>query len=117
MALLQSTTPKRSRVRLLDVAPRGTLGAGHEGSIGAGSDVALQVIVPTAQSVDAIDVLTPLGALLFGVDKNGNVKQSGVPSVVQCVAQIALTAAQIKALADEARRTGFTGAGTVGGSE
>lgn len=101
MSLFAGNTPKRTRFRLVDVNPKGTLGAGNEKTtVGDGTDVPVQIYVPTAQSVDSFEILqaatTP--PVLFGIDQSGNVKQSGVTASVQFVAQVALTAANLIAM-------------------
>lgn len=99
MSLFAGNTPKRSRFRLVDVMPKGTLGAGNEKTtIGDGTDVPVQIYVPTAQSVDALEILTPSGSVIWAIDQNGNVKQSSVTSVVAAVARVALTAANLQAM-------------------
>ena len=102
MALLSNSTPKRTRLRLLSVEPRGTLGSGKETALGSGGDEPLIIKIPSTQSVPAIRVQSqPAGAAatdLFLVDQNGNVTQSGVISVKQAIAQVTLSAAQITTL-------------------
>lgn len=99
MALLPGNTPKRTRLTLLAIHPKGTMGGGHSpDTVGDGLDVPLVVVVPTAQSVDSFDVVTPTGAVLFGVDKAGNLKQGGVTASTRFAVQVTLTAAQIIAM-------------------
>lgn len=98
MSLQPSSTPKRTRFRLVEIAPRGTEGAGNETSVGSGGDVPFNILVPSTQSVDAFEITTPTGVVLFAIDQNGNVKKGGVTAVSGQVTQVALTAAQITTL-------------------
>jgi hypothetical protein len=99
MALLPGNTPKRTRFRLVDVMPKGTMGGGNEKTtVGDGLDVPVKLYIPTAQSVDAFEVLNPSEVVLFAVDKNGNVKQGGVTGSSQFAIQVTLTAAQLIAM-------------------
>jgi len=103
MALLPNDTPKRTRVTLLGVEPRGVAGAGNAPSKGSGGDVALIVRVPSTQSVPCLSVRSqPVNGAatdLFDVDQAGNISAlSGVGSLTWQQAQLALTAAQLKAM-------------------
>jgi hypothetical protein len=97
-ALSPSSTPARTRFRLVEIAPRGTEGDGHEQSIGSGTTVPFDILVPSTQSVNAFQVQTPSGGILYAVDQSGNVIQSGAVNAKQCVLRVALTAAQITTL-------------------
>ncbi len=102
MSLFGGNTPKRTRLRLLDIFPKGTLGAGHEPTtIGDGTDIPLVIASPSAQSVDLIQVQTAAATPvpIFRVDQNGNVFGNSVSNVpLQQVAQFTLTAANIEAM-------------------
>jgi hypothetical protein len=100
MSLLPGNTPKRSRFRLVDVMPKGTLGGGHEPTaIGDGTDVPLKIYIPaTGQTVDSFELLNPSESVLFALDPNGNVRQGGINNSVQFVAQVTLSAANIIAM-------------------
>ncbi|MBV9448560.1 MAG: hypothetical protein JO345_21960 [Streptosporangiaceae bacterium] len=99
MALFKGNLPNRTRLRLLDLMPKGTLGAGNEKTqIGDGKDVPLVISVPAAQSVDSLQIQNPGAAPvnLFRVDQSGNVYGSGVSNTpLQQVAQVTLTSANI----------------------
>jgi hypothetical protein len=97
-ALSPSSTPARTRFRLVEIAPRGTEGDGNEQSIGSGTTVPFDILVPSAQSVNAFQIQTPAGGILYAVDQLGNVIQSGAMNAKQCVKRIALTAAQLTTL-------------------
>jgi hypothetical protein len=74
MALLAGNSPKRTRFRLVDVMPKGTLGGGNEHTtIGDGTDVPVKVYVPAAQSVNSLEVRTPAEALVFAVSAGGGI--------------------------------------------
>jgi hypothetical protein len=77
MALLPGNSPKRTRLRLLDLMPKGTLGGGNEKTqIGDGADVPLKVYVPTAQSVNSLEVRTPTEGLVWGISASGGLVES-----------------------------------------
>lgn len=102
MALLSNSTPKRSRLRLLSIDPRGTMGSGKETALGSGGDEPLIIKIPSTQSVPAMRIQLQAAGVaaadLFQVDQAGNLIQSGVVSAKQCVVQVAITSAQIKTL-------------------
>ncbi len=103
MALLSSDTAKRSRVRLLDILPRGTQGAGNETSVGSGGDTPLVIRVPSATQTVPIARLMAQpknGAAtdLFAVDASGNISVLGGVSYGFLRAQVALTAANLLAM-------------------
>lgn len=99
MALLPGNTPKRTRLRLLDVMPKGTMGGGNEKTtVGSGTDVPVKLYVPTGQSADSLEVLNPSEVVLFAIDQNGNIKQGGVTSVVSFAVQKQLTSANLLAM-------------------
>jgi hypothetical protein len=77
MSLLPGNSPKRTRFRLVDLMPKGTLGGGNEKTqIGDGADVPLKVYVPTAQSVNSLEVRTPAEALVWGISASGGLVES-----------------------------------------
>lgn len=69
---MAGTSNKPTRVKLLHVVPQGAGGAGHE-STGPGTDAALRIILPTNQTADAFDILTPAGVVLFSINSSGNI--------------------------------------------
>jgi hypothetical protein len=102
MALLPNDTPKRTRLRLLDIVPRGAMGAGNEPHVGAGGDEALIIRVPSTQSVPAVRIRRQTANAapteLFDIDQAGNISVlSGVAMTTQ-VAQVPLTAANLIAM-------------------
>jgi hypothetical protein len=68
---MAGTTQKPSRFRELHVVAQGAGGAGHEPSVGAGAVVPMKIVLPTAQSVDAFEIVTPAGVVLFSINKSG----------------------------------------------
>ena len=104
MARLANSTPKRTRLRLVDVYPRGTLGSGKEPLIGAGGDVPLVVAIPTSkQTVAALQVLSqPVGAAatqLWAIGPTGGVQLGPASILYQSYrAQTTLSAAQLEAI-------------------
>ncbi len=76
-ALLPGNTPKRTRLRLLDVMPKGTLGGGNEKTaIGDGVDVPLKLYVPTAQTANSLEVRTPTEGLIWALSAAGGLVES-----------------------------------------
>lgn len=86
-------------------------GAGSSGNDplkqGDGTDIGLDIQVPAVttvngdavgQSVNCLQISQPAGTVLFQVDKNGNIAQSGVLNSVQFALQVTLTAAQLIAM-------------------
>jgi hypothetical protein len=73
MSLLPGNRPGRTRFRLIDLMPKGTLGGGNEKTqIGDGADVPLKVYVPTAQTANALEVRTPAEGLVFAISAGGS---------------------------------------------
>jgi len=76
---------------------------GGDTGVYAGTQLAV-LQLPQGQTANALEVqdstggVGATGKVLFAVDANGNYSQGGVPGTKQCVAQIALTAAQILTL-------------------
>jgi hypothetical protein len=66
-----ATSNQPSRFKQVEIVPRGAAGAGHEPAIGAGTTVPLRIVIPTAQTANAIEVVNAAGVLIFKVGPNG----------------------------------------------
>jgi hypothetical protein len=62
---------RASRFRELHVVPQGAGANGKEPSVGSGAIVPVKIILPATQTVNAIEVMTAAGVLLFAINKNG----------------------------------------------
>lgn len=76
---MPGTTNKPTRFRLVHVVPQGAGGAGHEPA-GPGTDVPLRIVLPTNQSVNGFDIVTPAGVVLFSINASGQVTTGPGPA-------------------------------------
>jgi hypothetical protein len=60
-----------TRFSEVHVTPRGAQASGHGPSLGSGAVVPLRIILPATQSVNAFEIVTAAGVVLFHIDKNG----------------------------------------------
>jgi hypothetical protein len=102
MALLPNDTPKRTRLKWLDIILRGAEGAGNAPSKGSGGDEGLIIRVPSTQSVPVVRLrkqgVNAVPTELFDIDQNGNISVMGGIALTTQVAQVALTAANLLAM-------------------
>lgn len=68
-----STKPTRFRGPTV-VSLRGAGSQGHESTVGAGSDVGLDVQVPTNQTANCIQITKPDGTVIYSIGPNGAAK-------------------------------------------
>lgn len=71
MATLDSG--RASRFREVHVVPAGAGASGKEPTVGSGAIVPVKIILPTTQSVDAFEVVTAAGVVLFAINKAGQI--------------------------------------------
>jgi hypothetical protein len=68
---MSGSSQKPTRVKELHVVAPGAGGAGHEPSVGSGSEVPVKIFLPSSQSVDAFEILTAAGVVLFSINSAG----------------------------------------------
>jgi hypothetical protein len=55
----------------LEITPRGAGAGGHGPQVGAGTTVPLRIILPAGQSVNALEIVTSAGVVLFSISNTG----------------------------------------------
>jgi hypothetical protein len=68
---------KPTKLTALLITAPGAGGEGHQSTVGTGAQVPFVIQLPVNQSVDAFEIQTPAGTVLFSIDKNGNITSGG----------------------------------------
>jgi hypothetical protein len=66
-----------TKLSALEVVPPGAQGHGHGSTVGTGTQIPCVIKLPANQSVDAFEIQTAAGVVLFSINQNGQITSGG----------------------------------------